>query len=115
MSIYDQATQNPAGYRDITPLRVADARGGARLVDVRETPELTGELGHIAGIEHVPLAEVEKKASAWAKDADLILVCRSGGRSGRAATALAAMGFTRVMNMVGGMIAWNEAKLPVAR
>lgn len=115
MSIYDEATPNPAGYRDITPLRVADARGGARLVDVRETPELTSELGHIAGIEHVPLAEVEKKASAWAKDADLILVCRSGGRSGRAATALAGMGFTRVMNMVGGMIAWNEAKLPVAR
>jgi rhodanese-related sulfurtransferase len=42
-------------------------------------------------------------------------VCRSGGRSGRVAAYLASEGFTRVMNMVGGMLSWNAARLPVER
>jgi len=40
------------------------------------------------------------------------MVCRSGGRSGRATIALKNLGFHKVVNMVGGMIAYNEAKLP---
>jgi rhodanese-related sulfurtransferase len=42
-------------------------------------------------------------------------VCRSGGRSARAAALLASVGFRRPMNMVGGMLAWNEARLAVER
>jgi rhodanese-related sulfurtransferase len=105
----------PGGYRDITPAQAAAARGLVRMIDVRETDELTGELGHIDGIEHVPLATVPTAAASWPRDADLILVCRSGGRSGRAAEALAKMGFTRLMNMAGGMIAYNAATLPGIR
>ncbi len=115
MSLYDRAAPNPAGHRDVSPAQVAAGLEGARLVDVRETPELSSDLGHIGGVEHVPLATVEAAAAKWDRGADLVLVCRSGGRSGRAAAALSALGFTRVMNMVGGMIAWNEAKLPIQR
>ena len=99
-------------YRDVDVAHVDAARGKVRIVDVREPDELLGELGHIDGVEPVPLATVERAASAWDKDAEIVLVCRSGGRSGRAAAALAAMGFRRVMNMTGGMLAWNDAKLP---
>lgn len=114
-ALYESGAMNAAGYRDVLPAQVAAGRNEVRVVDVREPHELTGELGHILGVEHVPLATVEAAAKSWSKDEEVILVCRSGARSGRAAAVLAAMGFRRVMNMVGGMLAWNEAKLPVER
>jgi rhodanese-related sulfurtransferase len=44
----------------------------------------------------------------------LLLVCRSGGRSGRATAQLAQMGFTDVTNMAGGMLAWAASGLPMS-
>jgi sulfur-carrier protein adenylyltransferase/sulfurtransferase len=113
--LYDRAIPNPSGHRDIDPASVARAVSKVRLVDVREPHELDGELGRIARIESVPLSSVEAASRAWNKEEEIVLVCRSGGRSGRAAAYLAAVGFARVMNMVGGMLAWNDAKLPVER
>ncbi|MBK9037241.1 MAG: rhodanese-like domain-containing protein [Myxococcales bacterium] len=103
------------GYRDVSPAATIAARGAVHLVDVREPHEFTGELGHIAGSELVPLATVMDAARAWDRARDLILICRSGNRSGRAAEALVAAGFARVMNMTGGMLAYNAAGLPVER
>jgi sulfur-carrier protein adenylyltransferase/sulfurtransferase len=113
--VYDKGTPNPLGYHEAPPSVVYAAKGKVRTVDVREPDEYVGELGHIEGAELVPLATVETKAVAWDRDAELVLVCRSGGRSGRAAAALAKMGFTKLVNMAGGMLAVNEAKLPVSR
>ena len=115
MGLLERATPNPAGYHDIDPASVAAARADVRIVDVREPHEFTGELGHIPGSELVPLGQVEAAAASWDQEPELVLICRSGNRSGRAAAALAAKGFHRVMNMVGGMLAYNEAKLPVER
>jgi rhodanese-related sulfurtransferase len=100
-------------HREIVPERAYRARGAARLVDVREAAELARD-GFIPGVEHVPLATVEARARMWNKDDDLVIVCRSGARSARAAAVLAAMGFRRVMNMTGGMLAYTTAGLPVA-
>ena len=113
--LYDRATANRAGYRDIDPASVARTAGSVRLVDVREPHELSGELGYISGIESVPLGSIESASRVWDKDEELVVVCRSGGRSGRAAAYLASIGFARVMNMVGGMLSWNDARLPVER
>lgn len=114
-SMYENAKPGPAGYRDVDPVRVDAARGKTRIVDVREPDEFTGELGHIEEAELVPLGAVELEAQKWDREREIVLVCRSGNRSGRAAAALSAMGFRRVMNMVGGMLAWNDAKLAVRR
>lgn len=114
-SPYDQGLAMRGGYRDVSPEATAQARDAVRLVDVREPHEYTGELGHIPGSELVPLATVLDAARRWEPHRDLILICRSGARSGRAAEALVAAGFTRVMNMAGGMIAYNAAGLPVER
>ncbi len=89
-------------------------RGDARSIDVRETDELVGELGHIEGVEHVPLATVEQAAARWDREQPLVIVCRSGGRSGKAALQLEALGFTKVASMRGGMTAWNRARFPIA-
>lgn len=102
-------------YRDVSPTAAFAARTQARVVDVREPDEFRGELGRIPGAELVPLSTVHIAAASWDRDAPLILVCRSGGRSSRAAHALAGEGFRRVMNVSGGMIAYNAAGLPVER
>ena len=108
-----QASHAPAGITEMSPAQTYQARGSVRLIDVREAHELTSELGHIAGVEHVPLANVAARASTWRKDETLILICRSGARSTRAAEALVRSGFTRVCNMTGGMLAYNAAGLPI--
>jgi rhodanese-related sulfurtransferase len=101
-------------FRDITPADALAARGQARLVDVREASELAAD-GHIDGILHVPLARVVEAARGWDTNDPLVIVCRSGARSAAAATALCAMGFHRVSNMSGGMVAYTAAGLPVSR
>ena len=107
--------RSAAGIPEITPEWVAANRTAGRLIDVRETDELVSELGRIEGIEHVPLATVTSAASAWSREAPVIVVCRSGGRSGKAALQLEAMGFDKVVSMRGGMIEWNRVRLPVTR
>jgi rhodanese-related sulfurtransferase len=94
---------------------LAAALDSARRVDVREPSEFDGILGHIAGTELVPQRTVEEAAARWPSGAELVVVCRSGGRSAKVAAQLARRGFTRVMNLSGGMLAWNEAGLPVER
>lgn len=112
---YEHSQPNLAGYRDISPASTYAARGAARLIDVREPDEFIGELGHIPGSVLVPLATVMSAAEAWDRNEEIILICRSGGRSGRAAEAMVGAGFRRVMNMTGGMLAVNAAHLPVER
>jgi sulfur dioxygenase len=88
------------------------------LVDVREENEFYGDLGHIAGSRLIPLRELSERAPAELgdlKDRDIIAICRVGIRSTTAAAMLTAMGFEHVSNMKGGMLDWNEARLPVER
>ncbi len=101
-------------HQDISPAAAYEARATALLIDVREPAEYTGELGHIPGARLVPLGTLESQLGAWNKDAAIILICRSGGRSTKAAQLLTHAGFHRVMNMDGGMLAYTAAKLPVA-
>lgn len=88
---------------------------GAALVDVREQDEYRGELGHIPRAQLVPLSTLSAAARAWPKDRPVLLVCRSGGRSGKAALQLSAAGFARVASLRGGMREWNAQGRPVER
>jgi rhodanese-related sulfurtransferase len=105
---------HPDGWHDVAPAVAAQADWtGARRIDVREPEEFTGNLGHVPGAELVPLATVEAAARDWDRAAPVLVICRSGGRSGRAASALRAMGFERVYNLRGGMLAYTDLMLPV--
>ncbi len=86
-----------------------------RLIDVREPGELAAELGHVDGSDCVPLDLIGTSCATWDKAAPIVLICRSGKRSGDAAQRLEAAGFMRVASLSGGMIAWNDASLPIAR
>ena len=113
--LFSAAVENVHGYRDVRPADLRVPPRGVRIIDVREPAEFTGELGHVPGAELVPLASLPTAAASWARDAALLVVCRSGGRSARAAMQLRAMGFARVMNLAGGMLAYGQAGLPVER
>jgi glyoxylase-like metal-dependent hydrolase (beta-lactamase superfamily II)/rhodanese-related sulfurtransferase len=101
--------RSASGVPEVTVAWVKESMGAGtyRLMDVREADELVSELRAIPGIEHVPLATVAKASQGWDKKAKLVIVCRSGGRSGRAALELESLGFHNVVSMAGGMLAWD--------
>lgn len=104
-----------ARFENVDPARALKLIPKPRVIDVRQPEEFQGELGHIPNAELVPLATVPEKALEWRKDEPLLLVCRSGGRSSRAAELLVGMGFERILNLEGGMLAVNALNLPVER
>ncbi len=114
-ALYAHSQFTAEGVRDVDPSTVHTHRGDVRLVDVREPAEFTGDLGHIAGASLAPLSTVVAHAATWSRDEHYVVVCRSGRRSAAAARQLAALGFGRVLNLRGGMLAWTQAGLPVER
>ncbi|MFS0576168.1 rhodanese-like domain-containing protein [Sporosarcina sp. 179-K 3D1 HS] len=74
------------------------------LIDVREADEVAA--GKIPGAVHIPLGDIPLKMRELDESTPYILVCRSGGRSGRAQEIMADEGYD-VTNMVGGMLDWK--------
>ncbi|GGG80006.1 rhodanese-like domain-containing protein [Paenibacillus radicis (ex Gao et al. 2016)] len=94
-------------YPEITPEEVEALLNEGKqlnLIDVREIDEW--ESGHIKEASSLPLSELQERVNELEKDADLIIVCRSGNRSGRACEFLQAQGY-KVTNMTGGMLQWQ--------
>jgi len=79
---------------------------GAYLLDVRTDDEWNS--GHFPSAHHLELALVPDSFDTLPDDALIVCVCRSGGRSRRAAEFLAERGFETV-NAEGGMLAWADA------
>jgi phage shock protein E len=100
-----------AGYFFLMPrseLSGAEARrlvqAGARLVDVRTPGEFAA--GHIDGAINVPLQELEHRLQELEPKQDaIVLYCRSGNRSSRAATLLRSAGYATVHDL-GAMSRW---------
>lgn len=88
------------------------AHTDAQLVDVREAHEVAE--GVVPGSKHIALGELPERLNELDKARPVWAICRSGNRSGQAATLLAEKGF-RVFNMQGGMLAWNDAGYPTER
>jgi rhodanese-related sulfurtransferase len=104
----------------ITPREVEDLRRRGQpvdLIDVR-TPVEYREV-HAEPARLVPLDQLAPgavmEARNGARDEPLYVICRTGGRGRRACEAFHAAGFTNVMNVEGGTVAWERAGLPVVR
>jgi rhodanese-related sulfurtransferase len=80
------------------------------LVDVRSRIEFETE--HIAESINVPLDDLETRFNEVPRDADLVVICRTGKRAERAAYSLLGKGF-RCKVLDGGLMAWRKADLPV--
>ena len=100
--------------KEIHPQNVHLTLDEYRVIDVRQPHEWEGELGCINQAELISLGDVPQESSQWDQQHPLLIVCRSGQRSGRAAQFLVANGFQDVTNLTGGMIAWNELEFPSA-
>src|ERR1700753_585327 len=95
--------------------KLIDGGQAPRLIDVREPNEWVSDLGHIEGAELMPLGTVQANVGKLAGETrEIISVCRSGMRAGQAATFWAQQGY-KVRVLTGGMLAWNEAKLPITK
>ena len=110
---------NPVQQTDITPAELAERlSSGAEivLIDVREPYEWNA--GHLDTATHIPLAQVPQRLAEIPKDRDVVMICRSGGRSAHAQEHLVRQhGYTRVKNLVGGMQRWArevDSKITVA-
>lgn len=87
----------------------------AVLIDVCEANEFNE--GHILNAVSMPLSGFAKRLGELEKykNTPVILSCRSGNRSGKAATMLRKNGFESVYNLTGGFMAWEKENLPVEK
>jgi rhodanese-related sulfurtransferase len=90
-------------------------REDAVVVDVRDPGEYG--TGHILGAKNWPLDHIGERGgeAAKRKDKPVIVYCDTGDRTPKAAAALRKLGFTRVVNLSGGLAAWQQAGLPVEK
>jgi sulfur-carrier protein adenylyltransferase/sulfurtransferase len=98
-----------ADVPEITPLELAAKQGRGEdfdLIDVREPHEWN--IGRIAGARLIPLGVLEDAIPTLDPARDIVLQCRSGARSAKAVHQLRAAGFTRVWNLVGGILRWSD-------
>jgi rhodanese-related sulfurtransferase len=86
--------------------------GGAPVFDVRQPDEY--EEAHVPGAHLIPLAEVPDHLAELPSDQPVLLICKSGARSMRAAEFLDTQGYDAV-NVAGGTMAWIDAGFPVDR
>lgn len=82
------------------------------LLDVRETYEYRE--AHIPGARLIPLGELGTKLDELPRDREILVICRSGNRSGTATRQLLGEGF-KAVNLSGGMIGWQRAGFPTKR
>jgi adenylyltransferase/sulfurtransferase len=76
------------------------------IVDVREPNEY--QINRIPGSVLIPLGEIPRRYAELDKDAELIMQCKTGARSARAADFLRTVGFNKVLNLKGGIIGWID-------
>lgn len=87
----------------------------ALILDVREPSETAS--GKIAKAVQIPVSGIDKRIGELEKHRDkhVIVYCKSGTRSGIACKALNKAGFEHVHNLSGGIMAWQEAQLPLVK
>jgi rhodanese-related sulfurtransferase len=87
----------------------------AAILDVREQSEY--DAGHVLNSKLIPLGKLKERMVEMEKfkDQPVLVVCRSGNRSGTACFLLGKQGFTQVYNLAGGVQAWQKSNLPLEK
>lgn len=107
-------------FRGVNDVDVAAAlqlinHKNAFVLDVREPSEYNN--GHLLNAKLLPLGKLKERMGELEKHRDkpMLVVCRSGNRSGTACAILAKNGYTQVYNLAGGVTAWQGSKLPLEK
>ena len=91
-------------------------REDALVVDVRDPGEYAA--GHILGAKNVPLSRLSDGSAgevAKRKERPVIVYCEGGERASKAVALLKKQGYTRAVNLTGGLKGWQQAGLPVEK
>jgi len=102
------------GVVHLQPVEAQERLKGLRppqLVDVRTSGEYSR--GNIENSKNIPLQELESRLGELDKTRPILLYCMSGHRSGLALSILKARGFTDIGDIVGGVLAWRDDRLPI--
>ena len=85
------------------------------VLDVREPSETAG--GKIAKAIQIPVSGLAKRIDELLKhkDKSMLVYCKTGTRSGLACKELDKHGFGKLYNLNGGVMAWQEAHLPLSK
>ena len=87
---------------------------GTQVIDVREPKEL-GQDGALTGAKLAPLNSFLMNPRQYLEGDNVAFLCKVGARSAIACEMAAAVGFTNLYNIEGGIEAWKKAGLPVER
>ncbi|MDA8382947.1 MAG: rhodanese-like domain-containing protein [Betaproteobacteria bacterium] len=117
MLLWPEIERRLSGVRHVGVLQATQLinQRDALVLDVREDKEFA--MGHIPNSKHIPLGQLGTRLTELAKykARPIVVNCRSGARSSRACGVLGKQGFGEVYVLTGGMMAWEQANLPVAR
>ncbi|MEN1929923.1 rhodanese-like domain-containing protein [Luteimonas sp. MJ204] len=115
--VYTEVARLFRGFKSLRPAELTALinRENALVVDLRPAAEF--EKGHIPGSKNVQMAQFdpENKALAGAKALPVVAVCKAGMTAMDAAKRLRKAGFERVHVLDGGIGAWQQADLPLAK
>ncbi|GLQ86560.1 rhodanese-like domain-containing protein [Dyella flagellata] len=104
-------------YKELTPAGLTQLinRDNPLLIDLSASADF--EKMHVPGAKHVALSQFdpEHKDLAKARELPVVVMDKEGRQSDSAAQRLIKAGFTRVYTLGGGVLAWQQAQLPVAK
>jgi rhodanese-related sulfurtransferase len=107
-------------FRGIKDLDVAAAvqlinHKNALVLDVREPSEYNN--GHLLNAKLLPLGKLNERVAELEKykEQPILVVCRSGNRSGSACAILAKHGYAQAYNLAGGVTAWQSSNMPLEK
>ncbi len=90
-----------------------DSEERIMIVDVRRQSEW--DEGHIEGAVHIYLGHLGKEADTLPRDVPVVVICKTGNRSGFGASVLLRAGFEGVYNCLGGIDAWQRSGYPLVK
>jgi rhodanese-related sulfurtransferase len=87
----------------------------AIVIDVRDAADYSN--GHLKNAKNIPLQSLRDKLDelSGSRGKPIMAYCRSGNLSGKACRVLKKSGFTKVHNIAGGIMAWQDANLPLTK
>jgi rhodanese-related sulfurtransferase len=105
-------------YKELTPAELTQLinRDNALVIDLSSFADY--EKAHIPGSKHVAMSQFDPETNkdlSKAKELPVVAVCKDGRTSGKAAERLIKAGFQKVFILEGGVHAWQQAQLPVAK
>jgi len=111
----NESTQKESISELISPKELNDKLGDIQLIDVRTSFEFNR--GHLKNAVNINFYDRNfyEQMSKFDKNKEIYIYCRSGNRSGSAASKLKNQGFTKIYDLQGGIINWSKNNLETVK